>query len=75
MEIQENYQKVFDSVSVEKGFTAAEVEEIHSNLVDAMSTENWSDNAVLLGAFSWSLTAQGHTYWWNVENKILGVSE
>ena len=75
MELSENYLKLLDKISIENGFTAEEVERIQDELIEvagADSTRCLEDSEHLVDAFSWTSTPQGHTYWWTIEDRILG---
>ena len=75
MELSENYLKLLDKISIENGFTAEEVERIQDELIEvagADSTYHLEDSEHLVDAFSWNSTPQGHTYWWTIEDRILG---
>ena len=75
MELSENYLKLLDKISIENGFTAEEVERIQDELIEvagADSTCYLEDSEHLVDAFSWTSTPQGHTYWWTIEDRILG---
>jgi hypothetical protein len=65
------FQTLLDKISVDNGFTLAEVAAIHTHLKELRQhEETFTDHAELSGAFIFASTEQGADYWYDIAVRL-----